>query len=830
MTRLPLLLLLGALLAPAARAQEVRPFPLELTSPAGEAELALAPDHGAIAALGDLRQVVLTGFPLPGGGAVDLALERVDVARRGFGFRVDGAPRPDLLAGLDLTVWRGQVQGRPGSVAMLGFSHYGSHGWIELDGEVVHLMARPDVATGDWLTGDVRVVTEETLNARGHVLEDLCALESLPQMQGEADPPPPTTGVGLGAGGCGLKECTIAIETDYQLFQVFNDLNAMTSYITTLLTFVSDRYETQASTVLTFPYMQFYTNSNDPWTSQDQGGSCTSVLYELQGAWAGNVPAGATIGHLISGADLGCGVAWLDVLCSNEFNFSVSGNVDGSVSFPVQQQPSNWDFIVITHELGHNFGSPHTHDYCPPLDQCAPPGYFGSCQSSQVCSSSGTIMSYCHLCSGGTGNITTFFHPTAAGVITNGALACLPDFGGSLQSTAPDILTPGVAAQVSAVPATTPQSGVQLLYRYDGGAFQTVQLAQSGSQWVGDLPPAACGDDPEFYFQYDDAACGTVTDPPGAPGQVFTAEVGVPTAVLADDFESVTGWSEVNLGATSGDWQRGVPVNDPGWEYDPAADFDGSGSAYLTQNQIGNTDVDNGAVRLISPQLDLTGGAAQISYAYYLRLTNQDGTDQLLVEMSDSGLPGPWSTVAVHDTNGATSWRTHTITAADIAAAGLTPGTDTRVRFTANDGDTQSIVEAGVDAFEASVVVCDDGPTAYCQPGNANSVSTGGAVLSHVSGQPGGVITFQVDGTPLQPGVLFFGSNQIDQPFGCGRRCVAGGVVRSGVYNPGSTSFQPVLDTTGIATTPFNVQYWYRDPAWSGVCGSSFNLSNALGF
>jgi len=77
----------------------------------------------------------------------------------------------------------------------------------------------------------------------------------------------------------------------------------------------------------------------------------------------------------------------------------------------VQQGPANWDFMVTAHEIGHNFGSPHTHDYCPPLDECAPPGYFGGCQTQQVCTNQGTIMSYCHLCSGGLANVTTYFHP-----------------------------------------------------------------------------------------------------------------------------------------------------------------------------------------------------------------------------------------------------------------------------------------------------------------------------------------------------------------------------------------------------------------------------------
>ena len=93
-----------------------------------------------------------------------------------------------------------------------------------------------------------------------------------------------------------------------------------------------------------------------------------------------------------------------------------------------------------------------------------------------------------------------------------------------------------------------------------------------------------------------------MTDPVGAPGTVYTATVGTSNVVFSDDFESNTGWTPTNLGAATGDWQRGVPVDDNGWDYDPASDYDGSGSAYLTQNQNGNTDVDDGAVRLTSPR------------------------------------------------------------------------------------------------------------------------------------------------------------------------------------------------------------------------------------
>ena len=58
------------------------------------------------------------------------------------------------------------------------------------------------------------------------------------------------------------------------------------------------------------------------------------------------------------------------------------------------------------------------------------------------------------------------------------------------------------------------------------------------------------------------------------------------------------------------------PVNDPNWAYDPTADSDGSGQCWLTQNVTGNSDVDDGAVRVTSSSFDLSGGNVIIGYDY----------------------------------------------------------------------------------------------------------------------------------------------------------------------------------------------------------------------
>jgi hypothetical protein len=126
----------------------------------------------------------------------------------------------------------------------------------------------------------------------------------------------------------------------------------------------------------------------------------------------------------LSGKNLGGGIAWIGVLCSGGFNASAScpgvptdaawGGGYGftasiSGTFNINNPTVMWDIMAVSHEIGHNFNSPHTHCYAniggnaSPIDQC-----YGSDPSTgcyvgapslpgPAGAGSGTIMSYCHL-------------------------------------------------------------------------------------------------------------------------------------------------------------------------------------------------------------------------------------------------------------------------------------------------------------------------------------------------------------------------------------------------------------------------------------------------
>ncbi len=419
---------LSILAAPLGAQVESRPFPL-----LAQGDGVLRPLPESLAELATLKAVRLVDVPLPDGAFATLEVQRVPIASQDAALFVDGERLPGSLdAGVSL--WSGQVAGDGDSDVFLAFSLRGSRGWVRSGGELLHLLARPG-DDGSWSATRSQWAGESGLRAAGAVPPPLCVAQQLPALGPGALPRMASAASAAEGSLLPLLECRLVVETDFEYFQIFGDLEAASTYALSLLGAVSDRYREQVGVILTLPYLGLYTTSADPWFWSSNGGNSIDVLYEFQDAWApgfgGSPPAAGDISHFLSGADLGGGVAWLPGLCDPDYGFAVSGNLGGVTPFPIAVGPLNWDFVVVAHEIGHNLNAPHTHSYCPPLDQCAPAGWFGPCQSTQVCTTEGTIMSYCHLCDGGFLNETTYFHAqSAADMRAMAEGGCLQPFEG----------------------------------------------------------------------------------------------------------------------------------------------------------------------------------------------------------------------------------------------------------------------------------------------------------------------------------------------------------------------------------------------------------------
>jgi len=208
----------------------------------------------------------------------------------------------------------------------------------------------------------------------------------------------------------------VAVETDYEFFQLFGNSTDATDYVGDLFAYASTIYESEVNTSLLVSYLKLWATSADPWVQT----SCSSVLSEFRSYWnQNNGGISRTAAHMLSGKPTGCGIAYLGVLCNSSYGYGVSGSLYGN--FNILSPGVVWDILVVSHEIGHNFNSPHSHCYnniggsSAPVDQCY--GSEGGCYAgttSLPCSlgaghGCGTIMSYCHLLGGGYGNITLTF-------------------------------------------------------------------------------------------------------------------------------------------------------------------------------------------------------------------------------------------------------------------------------------------------------------------------------------------------------------------------------------------------------------------------------------
>jgi len=186
-----------------------------------------------------------------------------------------------------------------------------------------------------------------------------------------------------------------------------------------------------------------------------------------------------------------------------------------------------------------------------------------------------------------------------------------------------------------------------------------------------------------------------------------TVKVGIANPVFSDDFNDDNGWTVVNNPyLTTGEWERGIPIGG-GDRGDPPSDYDGSGYCYVTENQDGDYDIDDGITWLISPTLDLSAESdALVEYALWY--TNDYGADPnndlFKVHVSnDDGI-----TWVLAQTIGPASqpeiWVEHSLLIGDL----ILTSDQMKIRFEASDLNSGSVVEAGVDDFHVSTFKCID--------------------------------------------------------------------------------------------------------------------------
>lgn len=395
----------------------VNPFKAERSALAARDAAVVSIDADAYAALKGFDRAVFPGVPLDGAGhlTADLELQRFEVFNPDTKFveMTDGGEV--LLPPPEIQLWRGRITGDAGSKVYIALTPEGAQGYIATSGPGAETYLLSTGPSGDQPTMifGTRSRAAQGMDFAGHP----CAGAVLPP--GDPGPLRPNTGAeptDRGAWSC--KRFSIAVETDNELRNRFGSAAAAQTYVATLMGAVSEIYQRDTSILLKVPFLRIWTTT-DPWSA----GSTNAQLDQFVQYWNQNMTAvERDLAHFLSARGLGGGIAYLNATC-NGFGYGVSANLNAFFPYPlVNNSGSNWDPIVVAHELGHNFGTGHTHEigwYNPIIDGCGL-GYVGGVQDCTVAfQGNGTIMSYCHICPGGTANIKLDFGPRVESVIRN---------------------------------------------------------------------------------------------------------------------------------------------------------------------------------------------------------------------------------------------------------------------------------------------------------------------------------------------------------------------------------------------------------------------------
>jgi len=380
--------------------------PLVRSGPAdeGRRELGLLLRPDALERIRGARageEVVLREFPLEAGVSPDLEIHRfelypadAEIVEAGPGGTETRVPVPDAA------FFEGQVAGEPDSRVFLSAFGGSVHGYVQRGDATfaIEPLGRWDQETPEH---SVRKLTRE----------EWAALARSWRCEAELRPPAPSREAMLSSAAVADTgqpfAATIAVDTDYELFRRFSSATAERNYVSNELAAVSAIYWRDLKTRIKVGFLRVWTTQADPWSAT----SPLASLFEVGDYWHAH---GAGVSRstvvFLSGKATGGGVAWISTVCGGDFwdspdghwggGYAVVGNIEGSLSnFHHPAAGSDvWDIEAIAHEMGHNFGSEHTHCYSPPIDECygGEPGCYSG-PNVDPGSGVGTIMSYCHL-------------------------------------------------------------------------------------------------------------------------------------------------------------------------------------------------------------------------------------------------------------------------------------------------------------------------------------------------------------------------------------------------------------------------------------------------
>ena len=373
--------------------QDISTIRPELKGELADFQVIEVPDRALKRLTASKKSEIALDLPLFGDNSIEIELVEADIFADDFVVRTSSSESPqEVKLG---KFYRGVIKGEDGSLASLSL----------LDGELRGIFSSPE--SGNWVISRMESKSDRYLLYRD---EDKVNPASFTCHTKES-------GIKYGiqdintAATTAANKCTgIYFEVDNDIYNDKGGTTQTVNYVSAIFNEVATLY---ANDDLNIEISEIFVwDSNSPYSGQ----SSSSLLNQFQQR---RTSFNGDLAQLLSYKASG-GIAVLDGLChpynSAKMSFSSIGSSFRNVpdySFTV---------MVVAHELGHLFGSHHTHACVwngngTAIDACA--GFVeGNCGSAPVPQNGGTIMSYCHLRQTGI-NFTKGFGTQPGNVIRN---------------------------------------------------------------------------------------------------------------------------------------------------------------------------------------------------------------------------------------------------------------------------------------------------------------------------------------------------------------------------------------------------------------------------
>ncbi len=317
-------------------------------------------------------------------GPVELALVPATIFAPGFTVKTSVPDSNFTFDASKFQFYQGVLKNDPNSIVTLMLT----------DGAVTAAIAD---STGNRVLAHNR---DKAASANDYALYNEKAIDATPRpfSCGTVDSGPASTSV-LGdtapidkANSSCVKYAGVYFEADYALYQYYGgDVNALINGIAFVFQQTRTLYQNE-SVYIQWSGLKVW-NVADPYSGATDSREALTIF---RSRWNGlNDEFPGQTAHLLSNRNLGGGFAFLNVLSPRhrQYAYAVSGglNLYLTRSYPTY----SWEVFVVTHELGHNFGSQHT-QWCGwpggAIDNCAPTE--GGCpRGPAVPTNGGTIMS-----------------------------------------------------------------------------------------------------------------------------------------------------------------------------------------------------------------------------------------------------------------------------------------------------------------------------------------------------------------------------------------------------------------------------------------------------